>query len=161
MSFDELYETYYEEIFRYSCRLMGDPERAEDITQDTFARLIDAMNTQKTIENPRAWLYTVATNLGRNLLRRRTQYEQILDETKNDLQEDNNPEQEAVEHEQNQLVLNILAELPVRDQVLIQLYRQGLSYREIALIAGINQTSVGKMLSRAIEKCADKIQKVT
>jgi RNA polymerase sigma factor (sigma-70 family) len=161
MSFDELYETYYEQIFRYSCRLMGDVERAEDITQDTFARLIDALNAQKTIENPRAWLYTVATNLGRNLLRRRTQYEQILDETKDELQGDNNPEQVSIQNEQKQQVLNVLAELPVRDQVLIQLYRQGLSYREIALITGIRQTSVGKMLSRAIEKCADKIQKVT
>lgn len=160
MTFDEIYSSHFEEIYRFTYRFLGNAEKAEDITQDAFTELVRQMNGSAEIRNPRAWLYKVAANLAKNLIRRGRQYRDILEEKSRHPDEIANPEEHLEQTEQKQLLFRALADLPVRDQVLIQLYKQGLTYREIAEIAEIKETSVGKMLSRAIDKCANKIKQV-
>ena len=161
MTFDEIYSSHFEEIYRFAYRLLGNTQKAEDITQDAFTRLVKSMNGNEKIRNPRAWLYKVTSNLARNTIRRGKQYQGILEARGKHLDESANPEDELEEAERQRLQYRVLSELPVRDQVLIQLYKQGLTYKEIAEIVEVKETSVGKMLSRAIEKCANRIKKVT
>ena len=37
--FNEIYNLYFEKIFKFVYRLLGDPGKAEDIAQDTFLKL--------------------------------------------------------------------------------------------------------------------------
>jgi len=161
MIFDEIYRSHFEEIYRFTYRLLGNAEKAEDITQDAFTELVRQMNGSAEIRNPRAWLYRVAANLAKNRIRRGKHYRTILQENVGPPVETAEPGADLEVNEQKRMLFRVLAELPVRDQLLIQLYKQGLTYREIAEIADIKETSVGKMLSRAIEKCANKIKQVT
>lgn len=160
MTFDEIYSSHFEEIYRFTYRFLGNAEKAEDITQDAFTRLVKSMNGAMEIRNPRAWLYKVAANLAKNQIRRGRRYRDILDEREKHPAQSTNPEDELDKAKQKRILYQVISELPIRDQVLIQLYKQGLSYREIAEIAEIKETSVGKMLSRAIDKCANKIKQV-
>ena len=45
-----------------------------------------------------------------------------------------------------------LRALPARDRLLLALRAQGLSYREIAAAAAIQEQSVGKLLARAVDR---------
>jgi RNA polymerase sigma-70 factor, ECF subfamily len=70
--FERLYADFQTPILNYVYRLVGDPAVAEDLTQEAFTRAWRARLQLPAIENPRAWLYRIATNAARDHLRRRS-----------------------------------------------------------------------------------------
>ena len=74
-TFDALFLTHYQPIFRLLYRIAGTREEAEDLAQETFLRLHRSPELWKGTQpeprehNVRAWLYRVATNLAYNMLR--------------------------------------------------------------------------------------------
>ncbi len=69
-----LFERYANEIFAYLLRMIGDRETAQDLAQDTFLAAYRARDQIARLENPRAWLYRIATNLALNALKRRRRF---------------------------------------------------------------------------------------
>jgi RNA polymerase sigma-70 factor (ECF subfamily) len=69
--FTELFNRYQRAITAYIYRIVGDPDLAEDLAQDTFIRAYQAYDRLRPDSNVVAWLYTIATNVARNSLRRR------------------------------------------------------------------------------------------
>jgi RNA polymerase sigma factor (sigma-70 family) len=70
-SFDRLFEEFSAPIYNYALRMVGDPDRAADITQDTFIkayRKLDSLTDETSI---RSWLYRIATNTAIDDMRRR------------------------------------------------------------------------------------------
>lgn len=66
--FLEVYEKYNDAIFRHCYFRIGyDREKAKDLTQETFAKTWNYLAQGKVIENSKAFLYKVATNLMINL----------------------------------------------------------------------------------------------
>jgi RNA polymerase sigma-70 factor (ECF subfamily) len=61
---------YHVSLQRYLLRLLGDPERAADLLQDTFVRAMAVVRVDAPPDEPQAWLYRIATNLAYNALRR-------------------------------------------------------------------------------------------
>ena len=58
-----LFEQLHIPVFRYVMRKTRDSARAEDITQETFLRLFRHLKEERSLDNPKAWLFTVANNL--------------------------------------------------------------------------------------------------
>ena len=69
--FEALFSRYEEPICSYLARMTGDLPRAQELAQETFLRAYRAMARGETWENPRAWLYRVASRLAANDHRRR------------------------------------------------------------------------------------------
>lgn len=66
--FEELYEKYADDVLRVSYFYLGDRQKAEDVCQDVFVRLItNAPELQEGKE--KAWLLKVALNRCRDLWR--------------------------------------------------------------------------------------------
>jgi RNA polymerase sigma-70 factor (ECF subfamily) len=63
--FSRAFEPLRPELYRYCRHLTRSPWDAEDLAQDTLARALVTLGTllKPEIENPRAWLFRVATNL--------------------------------------------------------------------------------------------------
>ena len=63
--FSQSFEPLRPELYRYCRHLTRSPWDAEDLAQDTLARALVTLGTMITpeIDNPRAWLFRVATNL--------------------------------------------------------------------------------------------------
>jgi RNA polymerase sigma-70 factor, ECF subfamily len=63
--FSQSFESLRPELYRYCRHLTRSPWDAEDLAQDTLARALVTLGTmlKPEIENPRAWLFRVATNL--------------------------------------------------------------------------------------------------
>ncbi len=69
--FEGLFRRYEEPICTYLARMTGDPPRAQELAQETFLRAYRAMARGEVWDNPRAWLYRVASRLAANDYRRR------------------------------------------------------------------------------------------
>src|ERR1700760_3015318 len=58
-----LFEQLRIPVFRYLLRKTRDSGQAEDITQETFLRLFRHLSADRLLDNPKAWIFTVANNL--------------------------------------------------------------------------------------------------
>src|SRR5215469_9672597 len=75
-----LFEQLRLPVFRYVMRKTRDSGRAEEITQETFLRLFRHLKEDRSVDNPKAWLFTVANNLAIDVSRDGSHI-QDLDET--------------------------------------------------------------------------------
>ena len=64
-------QTYYSGIVRYVFGMVPSMAVAEDLTQDTFLKAYLALGRSGPPENPKAWLYRIATNTSLDHLRKR------------------------------------------------------------------------------------------
>ncbi len=66
--FEELYHKYADDVLRVSYFYLGDRQKAEDVCQDVFVRLLTNARTL-TEGREKAWLLQVALNRCRDLWR--------------------------------------------------------------------------------------------
>lgn len=88
-AFSEIYEQNYNAIYKYVYFRVTDVAIAEDITSDTFVRLVRKIDTFTPKRPILAWLYTIAGNLVKDHYRRSsrasfTELDERLSSGKND-----------------------------------------------------------------------------
>ena len=71
-AFEAFFWRYERDILGYLWRLTGDEQMARDLSQETFLRAWQRFDTLQRYDQPRAWLFRVASNLGINHLRGRS-----------------------------------------------------------------------------------------
>jgi len=148
--FTSAFLAHYEGIYRLLFRLVGSPEEAADLAQETFIRLYRQRFSPWREHNVRAWLYRVATHLAYNSLRgrqRRERRQQAVARLAEPGAPD--PAEAAVRREEQERVRKVLADLPARQSQMLLMYYAGLSYQELAQAIGVAPTSVGTLLARA------------
>ncbi|HSJ24156.1 MAG TPA: sigma-70 family RNA polymerase sigma factor [Longimicrobiales bacterium] len=147
----EVYRTTFTDLVRYLHRKVWDADRARDLAQEAFARALDRGPSDGAVQNPRAWLFRVATNLAhdeaRAAARRRRHLTLLKDEATPSSEPDpiERMEQEAREHAARQA----LAQLTDRDRDALLLWDAGMTYTEIAAQTGLAVGAVGTTLARA------------
>src|SRR6516165_8242450 len=77
--FERFYLTHRDEVLAYLRRLLG--QRAEDAWQETFLRALRAYDRLEHGRHLRAWVFTIATRVAMDDLRRKSRTELALDET--------------------------------------------------------------------------------
>lgn len=158
MSFEEICKNQYEAIYRFLFKMTGQPEAALDLTQETFIKFYEYLEGNAMPENPGAWLYRVVSNLCKNQLKRQNTFHRILLGLFPSDSHITHIEEKVIQDEELAMLRSAFTKPPVRDRLLLQLFQEGLSYAKIAESLQIGKTSVGKMLSRAIEKCAKNME---
>ena len=68
--FDDFFDAHYDRVLRSLSLAFGDRGRAEEATQEAFARAWRRWGSVSALERPVAWVYVVATNEARRFLRR-------------------------------------------------------------------------------------------
>lgn len=68
---EQFVEQEYEGLYRWFLYLTRDPERAADLTQDTFAGFWHSLSRKVPQVAPRVWLYGIGRNLWRKECRKR------------------------------------------------------------------------------------------
>lgn len=152
MSFDEIFETYHPEVYRYVQRLTGRPEEAADITQETFRRLLEQ---DESPDDVKGWLVTVALNQVRDRERTASRRRELA--AGEDLLPDSpeRPDQAYGRNERVSEARRALDTLNERDRKMLLLREEGFKYREIAEMVGVKPGSVGTMLARALEQFSE------
>jgi RNA polymerase sigma factor (sigma-70 family) len=143
----EIYRTTYDDLVRYLYRKVWDAERAADLAQEAFARVL-----HHDADNPRALIFTVASNLARDeartVIRRRRHLALVKVEA-----ESVAPPPDALDdmerQQQRAAAAQALAQLSDRDRDVLLLWDAGLSYSEIAQQTGLAVGAIGTTLARA------------
>jgi len=156
--FETLYAQNYEPIVKFCFRFLNSHESALDIAQETFIKYYERMNRHdKEIENSKAWLYKVAGNLCLNAIHSKNRHCEIELGLQRNPVETSTPESMLINDENTTLIRNIIGQLKPESKLLILMYQDGLSYREMSEASGISINSVGKTLWRVIEKLSETI----
>ena len=141
--FERTYQSYYPKLLGIAAKMLQDPESAKDVVQDVFTAYYFAMSDEKTVRDTKNWLVRSTINKGIDYKRktaRTVTMESPLPETSEQ------PLDEASD------ILNAIAHLNEKEQTLVVLYSEGYSYKEIAEMTGRNLPSIGKTLSRILDK---------
>ena len=143
--FEETYERLAPAVHRYLRRLTSSRVQAEELLQETFFKLHLEWESGTEIENVRAWLFRVATNLARS--RGRSEQRALLRDGRHQ------PEQRIADFERDlgerQEIRRSFGRLSPRMRKVLLLFAEGFTYREIAEISGAEVEYVGVLLQRA------------
>ena len=71
-----LYKRYAHDVLRFAVHLSGDKSEAEDITAETFTRVLSSQ-TQIQTETVKSYLLTIARNVYLENLRRKSKFDSI------------------------------------------------------------------------------------
>jgi len=174
MAFGELVRRYGDSILGYLMRMSGNHYQAEDLFQETFKRVYEKAHTFRGSQF-KSWLFTIATNVAIDGLRRHRRMRvvslnQKLDCADRDgeelgavaLADDSyEPSQEAAKAEQAEQVRNAIDSLPARQRAtLVLAYYQQLSYPEVAKVLGCSLGTVKTQMYRALRTLAQKLPDV-
>ena len=137
---------------------------AADLAQEVYVRMMRVRNTGG-IQNPEAYLFTVASNLAkeqRALHRRRGTTVDVEDATVQSQLADPPAFGEQIDAERRVRRLNeVLQQLPPKGQAAIVLqYVHGLSYEEIGGRLGISPSMVKKLLGQALALCRLRMRRL-
>lgn len=149
-----LFATHHRDLFRYLARFSGDPDLAADAAQEAFVRLIERPPGD-TVQ--RAWLYTVATNVVLDAMRRRARRDGLLSAHPDSVPHGSagpDPHERLEADERVLTVRRALATLPDRDRMVLLMREDGFTHREIAAAVATTTGSVGTMIARALERLA-------
>jgi RNA polymerase sigma factor (sigma-70 family) len=140
-------------LLRYATRLLRDPDRARDVVQDTFVKLM--------AEPPGAldghaveWLYTVCRNRALDVLRKERRLRPLGDvEDLPTAAPEARPGRALEQAEARASVLELIGGLPPNQQEVVRLkFQHGFSYKEIARITGLSVTNVGFLIHTAVSR---------
>ncbi|MCU0246470.1 MAG: RNA polymerase sigma factor [Bryobacter sp.] len=144
---------------RYLVRMLGDPALAEDLAQEVFLRLFEEARAGRKPERLRPWVYQTGHNLAVDHLRRsgREAWAQGAVEGNEKADEAPNAEGILLEAERLTQVRRALSLLSPQERQVLELRAEGLKYREIAELMGLQISSVTTFLSRGVNKIARQI----
>lgn len=156
-AFAEAYQEYKDAIFRHSYFHVFDRELALDFVQETFIKTWDYIAAGNDIENVRAFLYKVATNLVYNHTRKKKEssLEALMESGFDPGEEDPALHQDKMEEKK---ILHLLSELrePFRTAVSLR-YIEGLQPVEIAEITGEKVNTVSAHITRGLKQLRSRL----
>ncbi|MAL41364.1 MAG: RNA polymerase subunit sigma-70 [Thalassospira sp.] len=158
----QLFRQYGEEVRRFLARKLSCADTAEDLTQETFARLL-RIDSDIIIEDGRAFIYKTANNLAIDHIR--AQRRRRTDPTDHDTMaliadERPNAETQTGDRRRLKILQQAIAELPPRTREIFVLGRiEGYSYGAIAQKLSVSESTVQKHLATALAHAVTKLKK--
>ena len=153
-----LFEEHYEALCRYLLRFTGDADAAADAAQEAFVKLLDR---KPRAENPRAWLFTVATNAALESGRTRSRRWKLLAAGAGRAPHaDPLPAADAALEAagRTKRVREALLVLSEKERQALLMREEGFAQREIAEAVGTTTGSVGTLIARALDKLARQLE---
>ena len=150
--FETHYQEYFPLLYRFLYRLTGDMEEAKDIAQESFVKLHNFLQRGFIPDQPKAWIFKVATNTCYSLFKRKARFRSIVDNNwlPNHYSAVAYPsvEDQLIQLEMKKMIRKAIEQLSVMDRLILELHHVGLSYKEISMIVKVKTSSIGKKLFR-------------
>lgn len=152
-----MYVDHHSWLVSWLRRKLGGADQATDLAQDTFLRILAVQESRRelTLQEPRAYLTTIAHRLLINHVKRVSLEQAYLDVLSQ------MPEPETMSAETRMLILETLHEIDamldglgnkVREAFLLS-QLEGLTYAEIAERLGVTDRTVKRYMAAAFEQC--------
>lgn len=142
---EELIKRYYGPVLRYCKRHCPSPEKAEDITQETFLKLFKNLSAYEGKRKFKAYLYTIANHLCIDESRKVPLY--TLENEENIVNEHN-----EISRLENQIEVNDLLNMlsPEQREAIILRFGEQLEFKEIAKVMGCNMRTAQSRVRNAL-----------
>ncbi|MBT4937017.1 RNA polymerase sigma factor [Candidatus Peregrinibacteria bacterium] len=151
-AFGEIYDIYIEDIYRFVFYKVGQREIAEDLTEDSFLKAWEKLDTFEQTKHPfSSWLYRIAKNKVIDYFRK----EKVsIEELNIDIADERMETKKSAEQYFNQKLLQkSLVHLPeTQREVVVLRYVNELSHKEISEVVGKSEIAVRTLLSRGMAK---------
>jgi RNA polymerase sigma-70 factor (ECF subfamily) len=146
-----LVRRYYGPVLGLARRMLGDPAAAGDAAQETFARAIAHLGRFDPSRSFRAWLFTIAANYIRDLLRKKSPVpldRSALDE----IPDLSLPDAGLLQAERRETLSAAIDRLPFDLKIVVVLhFQQELGAPEIARVLGVSANAVRIRIYRALK----------
>ena len=164
-AFDELMSRHWKRVYYLALRMTDSHEDAEDISQEVFVRVFNAMPTWKPKASFQTWLRTVTLNLcidyHRTRVRRQTQSLDDKESFVGDISADPsyNPSESTEAEELKQRILQATEKLSSQQRKAFMLcHYASMSREEAAEVMGCAVGTIKAHLSRATAKLRDLLK---
>lgn len=140
-------------LVRYATRLLGERERAEDVVQDTFLRLM-AQPREAVDGHAVEWLFTVCRRRALDVLRKEGRMKRFEDgQVERVSAPEPRPGRALEDAETQATLLRLIDGLPTNQQEVVRLkFQNGFSYQEIARITELSIGNVGFLIHTAVAR---------
>jgi len=159
-AWEPLVLAHQEAVFRLSYLLLGDPDDAEDIAQETFLRAWNHLKRFDTARPLRPWLLSIASNLASNRRRSAGRYLSALTRAfRNEPASSASVEEKSTRQIEASQLWKAVQTLSMPEQHIVYLrYFLELSVAETAAVLNIAEGTVKSRLSRALDRLRGIIQ---
>lgn len=152
-AFEELLDSYKNQVFSLILRMVGNPQDAEDIAQETFIKAFRKLETYDPSYPFITWLFRIAHNSSVDFLRARKPQAISIDDEDSPLEiEDKSDSVEAAVGQklEREHIERLVASLPpLYREILLLQYQENLTGRELAEVLQIPEGTVKVRLFRA------------
>jgi len=161
-AFSCLVERHKAMVFTISLRITGHRETAEEVAQDVFLKMYQALNTFKGSSKFSTWLYSIAYNMAISHVRKsRPDYVPLSDVEYKAADEHNETMifKDESDDRQRQIALSRALDTLKQDELLLinMYYTQQMSIEQISKITKLSQSNVKVKLFRIRKKLSDEI----
>nr|WP_220127234.1 sigma-70 family RNA polymerase sigma factor [Halobacillus locisalis] len=148
---DDIYHTYFKDVFLYVYSLSGDQHIAEDITSETFMKALTSLDSFKGNSDIRVWLCQIAKNSYYSYLRKKKSFVDL--ESVPEPASGDNVEQEIATSEASVKVHEMIQNLkePYNKVFTLRLFGE-LSFKQIGKLFGKSDNWACVTYHRAREK---------
>jgi RNA polymerase sigma-70 factor (ECF subfamily) len=147
---EALYCEHGKAILSYLQRRFSQTQAAEDLLQETFVRALRDVKRLDQLASPRAWLFTIARNLGMTALRKKRLASELPAQVSARAESDIDPRVD--------LMRDAIARLPEpQREVLALRLRDDLSYEEIAAVLAIPIGTVRSRMHHAVKRLRESL----
>ncbi len=159
-AYETLVRRYEEPVFRLAYLLLGDPDDAQDVAQDTFIRAYHHLRRFDAERPLRPWLLQITRNLARNRQRALGRYWAAISRAFAGVSlVDRSAEAEHTQRWEVQALWDAIRQLDRPDQEIIYLrYFLELSVDETADVLNVQPGTVKSRLSRALGRLRGVVQ---
>jgi len=159
-AWEPLVLAHQEAVFRLCYLLLGDPDDAEDIAQETFLRAWKYLRRFDAARPLRPWLLSIASNLASNRRRSAGRYLSALVRAfRNEPASSTSIEEKSTQQLEASQLWKAVQTLSLPDQQIVYLrYFLELSVAETATVLNIAEGTVKSRLNRALDRLRGIIQ---
>ncbi|MDD4125475.1 MAG: sigma-70 family RNA polymerase sigma factor [Eubacteriales bacterium] len=154
--FENIYKTYFSDVYRYSLSLTRDHVRAEDITEETFYRSLRSIGSFRGECEIRVWLCRIAKNIWLNEQKAASRFDG--DTVAEEIAEDGDFTENIADKQTALEIHKILHDIeePYKEVFSLRIFGE-LSFKDIAGLFGKNEHWACVTYHRAKEKIQNEL----
>lgn len=160
LTINEIYDRYHRDVYHFALYFTNNKQEAEDITQETFVKIMKSISNLKNPEKLKTWILSIARNTAMDMHRKR-KFVSLFPEWVFDKEKDTvTPEERLIQKGEWTELQNALLKLKhqYRTVVILRGIKE-LSIRETAEILGCSETKVRVDYHRALQHMKKQILK--
>ena len=151
--FEEIYNNYWQRIFRLCMGYVNDSDLAKDLAQETFIAVFKNLPEFRNEANISTWIFRIASNICLRQIERQKRY------PKNQLPKNISEDKSNDIEPRIKLLYKCISELNETDRIIISLELENVKQDDIANIVGLSNNNVRVRIHRIKGKLKTKFKK--